>query len=207
VEVVRGERTSDDAIRRAAAYVEQIGKRPLVTADVPGFAVNGLLLPYLDAAIDLVRAGIDWRWLETIAMKAGMPDGPLTRIDDIGVDVILRAAAAFHRGNPTIPAKSEVLLALYQAGRLGRKTGAGFFRYDTPVSAPAFDDAAPVLIEPYLTTPVDCTEAEAARRLFEPLIDTAHSLVQLRVIASLDEARLALRDGLGCREPIADLTI
>lgn len=205
VEVVRGARTGDDTIRRAAAYVEQIGKRPLVTADVPGFAVNGLLLPYLDAAIDLVRAGIDWQRLEEVAIRAGMPDGPLTRIDDIGVDVILRAAAAFHRGNPTVPAKSEVLLALYQAGRLGRKTGAGFFRYDTPVGAPGFDYAATALIEPYLTQPLDCTQAELARRLFDPLIATAHALVDRGVIESLHEARLALTEGLGCRPPVADL--
>jgi 3-hydroxyacyl-CoA dehydrogenase len=207
VEVVRGERTSDDTIRRAAAYVEQIGKRPLITADVPGFAVNGLLLPYLDAAIDLVRAGIDWRRLETVAMQAGMPDGPLTRIDDIGVDVILRAAAAFHRGNPTVPAKSEVLLALYQAGRLGRKASAGFFRYATPVGPPVFDDAAPALIEPYLTAPIDCSEAELTHRLFNPLIETAQGLADRGVIRSLDEARLALSDGLGCRPPIARLTL
>ena len=138
-------------------------------------------------------------------MQAGMPDGPLTRIDDIGVDVILRAAAAFHRGNPTVPAKSEVLLALYQAGRIGRKTGAGFFRYDDPAASPAFDRAAPPLIEPYLTEPLDCTESELASRLFEPLVTTAHALVDRGVIRSLDEARLALTEGLGCRPPIADL--
>ncbi len=205
VEVVRGEQTSPDTIQRAAAYIDQIGKRPLITADVPGFAVNGLLLPYLDAAIDLVRGGVDWGRIESIARQAGMPDGPLTRIDDIGVDVILRAAAAFHRGNPTIPAKSEVLLSLYQAGRLGRKTGAGFFRYDTPTSAPACDDTAPHLIEPYFSAPLDCNEAELTRRLFAPLIGTGHNLVERGVIVSLDEVRLALRDGLGCRPPIADL--
>jgi 3-hydroxyacyl-CoA dehydrogenase len=207
VEVVHGEHTSQDTIERAAAYVEQIGKRPLITADVPGFAVNGLLLPYLDAAIDLVRCGVDWRWLETVAMKAGMPDGPLSRIDDIGVDVILRAAAAFHRGNPTVPAKSEVLLALYQAGRLGRKTGAGFFRYDMPMGAPIFDYAALALVEPYLTMPVECSEAELTRRLFDPLIGTAQRLVDRGVIRSLGEARLALTDGLGCRPPIARLSV
>lgn len=207
VEVVRGACTSDDTVRRGAGYVGQIGKRPLVTSDVPGFAVNGLLFPYLDAAIDLVRAGVAWQRLEEAAMHAGMPDGPLTRIDDIGVDVILRAAAAFHRGNPTVPAKSEVLLALYQAGRLGRKSGAGFFSYETPTSAPADDQAAPALIAPYLTERLSCTEADLTRRLFGPLIARAHALVDRGVIRSLDEARLALRDGLGCRPPIAELTV
>lgn len=205
VEVVRGEQTGADVIQRAAAYAEQIGKRPLITADVPGFAVNGLLLPYLEAAIDLVRGGVDWRRLEWVAIEAGMPDGPLSRIDDIGVDVILRAAAAFHRGNPTIPAKSEVLLALYQAGRVGRKTGAGFFRYDGPAAAPADDEAARSLIEPYRTALIDCTATELTRRLFDPLIHTAHGLVDRGVIQSLNDARLALQDGLGCRPPIADL--
>jgi 3-hydroxyacyl-CoA dehydrogenase len=136
-----------------------------------------------------------------------MPDGPLTRIDDIGVDVILRAAAAFHRGNPTVPAKSEVLLALYQARRLGRKTGAGFFRYEVPTGAPEFDEAAPPLVEPFLTTPLNHTEAELAFSLFKPLIESAHRLVDRGVIRSLDEARLALRDGLGCRPPIADVRL
>jgi 3-hydroxyacyl-CoA dehydrogenase len=204
VEVIRTPATAPETLLRAENYVRQLGKRPLQTADVRGFAVNRLLLPYLDAAIALVRGGVDWLRIEAAAVAFGMPSGPLAQMDDIGIDVILRAAAALHRGTFAIPPQSEVLLALYQAGRLGRKSGAGFLKY-TGSQPGSVDPEAVTLVAPYRTERVELSEDELAARLFEPMANAAADILHLGIVATRDDVILTLRDGLGFRGQAAQL--
>lgn len=205
VEVIPGPATSDRTRDRAVDVVRRLNLQPLVTRDVPGFAVNRLLFPYLDAAVALVRGGVEWERIERTAVEFGMRQGPLSQMDEIGIDVILRAAAAFHRGNPVIPPQSELLLAMYQAGRRGVKSGRGFFSYACDGARGAVDPGAHALVAAHLTAPIACTDAELQLRLFVPMLAAACELLEQQIVADVAGVRAALTGGLGCRGQAADL--
>jgi 3-hydroxybutyryl-CoA dehydrogenase len=134
VEVVRTEAASEDAVETVYAFAERIGKRPIRCADTPGFVVNRILIPLLNDCVRVLdEAGVTPEDLDT-AMTAGLnwPIGPCALIDLIGVDVHVHASDALHAAlGEERMAPPERLLDMLASGRLGRKTGAGFFRYDT----------------------------------------------------------------------------
>jgi 3-hydroxybutyryl-CoA dehydrogenase len=134
VEVVRTEKSTEEAVETAYAFAERLGKQPIRCADTPGFVVNRILIPLLNDCVRILdEAGVTPEDLDT-AMTAGLnwPIGPCALIDLIGVDVHVHASAALHKGLGEERMKPpERLLELQAAGRLGRKTGAGFFTYET----------------------------------------------------------------------------
>ncbi len=132
VEVVQAEASSEEAVETAFAFAERIGKRPIRCRDTPGFVVNRILIPLLNDCVRVLEdASVTPEDLDT-AMTAGVnwPIGPCALIDLIGVDVHVHASEALYgalgeeRMRP--PAR---LVELQESGRLGRKTGEGFFRY------------------------------------------------------------------------------
>lgn len=133
VEVVRAQRTAEETVQRAKTLVERIGKTPLVCDDHPGFIVNRLLIPYLSDAVFALSEGVGSAEAIDAAMKlgAGMPMGPLALLDLIGLDVALAAAESLHREFQDPKFRVPPLLRrLVRAGKLGRKSGEGFYRYE-----------------------------------------------------------------------------
>jgi 3-hydroxyacyl-CoA dehydrogenase len=129
VEIVRGAKTDEETIVALAAHAKRIDKLPVVVADSPGFVVNRLLLPYLTEALELLMEGTPIDTIEDAALKFGMAMGPFRLMDEIGLDTTLQAGwcmAAVFGERMTI---SPLLVALVKRGRLGQKTGAGFFAY------------------------------------------------------------------------------
>jgi len=132
VEVVQAEASSHDAVDAAFAFAERIGKRPIRCRDTPGFVVNRILIPLLNDCVRVLdEASVTPGDLDT-AMTAGVnwPIGPCALIDLIGVDVHVHASHALYgalgeeRMRPP-----QRLVQMQESGRLGRKTGEGFFRY------------------------------------------------------------------------------
>jgi 3-hydroxyacyl-CoA dehydrogenase/enoyl-CoA hydratase/3-hydroxybutyryl-CoA epimerase len=129
VEIVRGTRTADANVRRAAALALRLGKTPVIVRDVAGFLVNRILGPYLDEALRSFEAGFDAARLERAFEDFGMPMGPLRLLDEVGFDVATHAARSLfsaygERMRPTI-----VLDAFVKEGRLGKKSGQGFYHH------------------------------------------------------------------------------
>jgi 3-hydroxybutyryl-CoA dehydrogenase len=132
VEIVRALDTSDETIATAHAFIEQLGKRAIETKDRSGFIVNLLLVPYLMAAVRMfeedfaTREDID----EGMKLGAGHPMGPLTLCDFIGLDVLHAVCTSlyeeFKRDEYAPPPLMRRMIA---AGRLGRKSGRGFYEY------------------------------------------------------------------------------
>jgi 3-hydroxybutyryl-CoA dehydrogenase len=134
VEVVRTAASSDEAVDTVYAFAERIGKRPIRCADTPGFVVNRILIPLLNDCVRVLEeAVVSPEDLDT-AMTAGVnwPIGPCALIDLIGVDVHVHASAALYKALGEERMKPpERLLELQADGRLGRKSGRGFFVYET----------------------------------------------------------------------------
>ncbi len=133
VEVVRGLKTSDETIQKAKAFVEGLGKTPIPCQDRPGFIVNRLLVPYVNDAAHALAEGVASAEDIDKAMKLGanMPIGPLALADLIGMDVMVAAAESLYREfqDPKFRV-APLMRQMLRAGRLGRKSGEGFYKYE-----------------------------------------------------------------------------
>jgi 3-hydroxybutyryl-CoA dehydrogenase len=131
VEIVRAERSSDEAVDAAYEWAERAGKQPVRCNDTPGFIVNRVLIPTLNDCIRLLDEGITPEDLDKAMTKGvGWPMGPCALVDLVGVDIHIHAAEAMHEatGDERM-APPERLRQMAAAGHLGRKTGQGFFAY------------------------------------------------------------------------------
>ncbi|HCX33200.1 MAG TPA: crotonase [Rhodocyclaceae bacterium] len=126
VEVVGGEATDPDWLRMGAAFVRAIDRLPLPVKDAPGFLVNRVLAPYLLEAFRLVDAGVAKEAIDAAAVDFGMPVGPIELADSVGLDICAAAGRSLAAQGETAPG---TLAALVAAGKLGRKTGEGFYRW------------------------------------------------------------------------------
>ena len=129
VEIIRGECTSDETVATAVAYVKRIGKSPVVVKDGPGFLVNRLLRSYLNEALQLLTEGTKMADIERASFAFGMPIGPFTLYDLVGIDTAFYAGRTMFDAFPDRVVASPILPALIKAGRMGVKNGLGFFSY------------------------------------------------------------------------------
>lgn len=132
VEVVTAERTSDEVAQAAYDFVLQIGKKPIRCGDTPGFVVNRILIPLINDVVRLYENGLASAEDIDSGMKYGAnwPIGPLALADLVGIDVLVHAAEGMYDSlrEPRL-APPALLQRMVEAGKLGRKTGEGFYSY------------------------------------------------------------------------------
>src|SRR6476646_6205074 len=136
VEVVIAKQTSDETRDRSLAFVRQIGKLPVIVHDSPGFLVNRVLFPYLLDAAERFEAGLDAEKIDNALVKWGMPMGPLRLIDEIGVDITIDIGNTLEKAYGRRDHVSALLLLLRDGQMLGRKSGAGFYKYEGKTQKP-----------------------------------------------------------------------
>jgi 3-hydroxyacyl-CoA dehydrogenase/enoyl-CoA hydratase/3-hydroxybutyryl-CoA epimerase len=136
VEVVVAKETSDETKERALAFTRQVAKLPVVVRDSPGFLVNRVLFPYLLDAAELFEAGVDLEKIDSALTKWGMPMGPLRLIDEIGMDVTVDIAVTLEKAYGRRDRAPEILKKMREAKLLGRKSGAGFYKYQGREQSP-----------------------------------------------------------------------
>ncbi|MBP6998066.1 MAG: 3-hydroxybutyryl-CoA dehydrogenase [Tepidiphilus sp.] len=133
IELIRGLQTSDETYQKAEAIAKALGKTPVAVKNSPGFVVNRLLCPMINEAIFALQEGLASAEGIDEAMKLGCnhPIGPLALADLIGLDVELAVMQVLYEGfkDPKFR-PAPLLVEMVEAGRLGRKTGEGFYRYD-----------------------------------------------------------------------------
>jgi 3-hydroxybutyryl-CoA dehydrogenase len=133
VEIVRAERTADDVFEAAFELGRTLGKTPIRCSDTPGFVVNRVLIPLLNDCVRVLdEAGVTPEDLDQgLTGGAGWPMGPCALLDLVGADVHVHASEALYEKlrEPRM-APPPRLVRMLQAGKLGRKTGEGFYRYD-----------------------------------------------------------------------------
>jgi 3-hydroxybutyryl-CoA dehydrogenase len=132
VEVIRGQETSNDTVERTVAFAKQLGKTPVVVQDAPGFVSNRVLMPMINEAILCVQEGIATAEAVDQVMTLGMkhPLGPLALADLIGLDVCLAIMEVLQDGFGDLKYRpARLLREMVASGRLGRKSGVGFYVY------------------------------------------------------------------------------
>jgi 3-hydroxyacyl-CoA dehydrogenase/enoyl-CoA hydratase/3-hydroxybutyryl-CoA epimerase/3-hydroxyacyl-CoA dehydrogenase/enoyl-CoA hydratase/3-hydroxybutyryl-CoA epimerase/enoyl-CoA isomerase len=129
VEVIRGEKTSDETVVTLVALARRIGKTPIVVRDCPGFLVNRILLPYMNEALLMLEEGVPPRAIDRAATDFGMPMGPITLHDLVGLDTALYAGRVTTQAYSDRAVPTRILDQLVAAGRLGQKSGSGFYSY------------------------------------------------------------------------------
>jgi 3-hydroxyacyl-CoA dehydrogenase/enoyl-CoA hydratase/3-hydroxybutyryl-CoA epimerase len=178
VEVVSAAITDAAIARNAAAFVRQIDKLPLHVKDAPGFLVNRVLGPYMANAFRMAGEGMALETIDAAMEQFGMPMGPIELADTVGLDICLHAGKALS-GSTEPPRR---LVDLVAAGKLGKKTGSGFYTWvggKAQKAAPgAVDDA---LIE----------------QLIRPYLDEARKVVAEGIVADADLADAGLIFGTG----------
>jgi 3-hydroxyacyl-CoA dehydrogenase/enoyl-CoA hydratase/3-hydroxybutyryl-CoA epimerase len=169
VEVVRGARSREEEVKKGAAFVTAIGKFPLVTKDVPGFLVNRVLAPYMMAAMARLEKGEEKEKIDEAARAFGMPMGPIELADTVGLDVCAHVGKILG-----LSPEGSRLQQLVDKGRLGKKSGEGFY---------VWKDGKPEKADKHYSK----SELERlGRELAEPLIFEAQRALDDRVVESAD---------------------
>lgn len=195
VEVAPGAETSSETLARAAALARRIGSTPIVAGDGPGLLVNRLLQAELNRALKALDEGAPAARIESVFSRLGFEAPPLRVIDEIGCDVALRSGWSFLKAFPERTHVSEKLAELVREGRLGRKTGRGFYRHASPVpwaSGSFLDDEFSANF-----APDPKADADLARSVFAALLDEAKRVLDEGIARTYREIDSALVLALG----------
>jgi 3-hydroxyacyl-CoA dehydrogenase / enoyl-CoA hydratase / 3-hydroxybutyryl-CoA epimerase len=180
VEVIRSTFNTDAEIGKGAAFALAIGKSPVVVKSAPGFLVNRVLMPYMLGAVQRVEAGESKELLDAAAVAFGMPMGPIELMDTVGLDV--GKSVATELGHQ-VPIESK-FATLVKDGKLGRKTGEGFYKW---VDGKAQKGE----------TPAHADLAGLGRELVKPLVDMTEVVVAEGVVANDGLADIGVIMGTG----------
>jgi 3-hydroxyacyl-CoA dehydrogenase/enoyl-CoA hydratase/3-hydroxybutyryl-CoA epimerase/3-hydroxyacyl-CoA dehydrogenase/enoyl-CoA hydratase/3-hydroxybutyryl-CoA epimerase/enoyl-CoA isomerase len=202
VEVIRGEKTSDQTIATAAAYAKKLGKSPIVMNDGPGFLVNRLLLPYMNEAALMLCEGADLHKIEKAAKSFGMPMGPFTLYDVVGLDVAVHAGRTMAEAFPDRVVPAQVIQQLLDMGRIGQKAGKGFFDYPPakPGKTPRGTESPEVdrLVEERRGAGgKKFSSDEITDRLFLPMLVEATRVLEDGIVGDVRDVDLGLILGIG----------
>jgi 3-hydroxyacyl-CoA dehydrogenase/enoyl-CoA hydratase/3-hydroxybutyryl-CoA epimerase len=129
LEIIPTGQTSPDSIATAVQFGRKIGKTVIVVRDHPGFWVNRILTPYLNEAGYLLTEGIPMNLIDRVMTRFGFPVGPITLLDEVGLDVAAKAAKVMHAAFGERLAPSPLIGKMLTDQRQGRKNGKGFYLY------------------------------------------------------------------------------
>jgi len=197
VEVIRGEKTSDETVANAVAYAKRVGKSPIVVNDGPGFLVNRLLFPYLNESLALLSEGAAMKDVDRASLKFGMPMGPIALYDMVGIDTSVYAGRTMWEAFPERVSPSPMLPALLKAGRLGQKSGKGFYNYENRKKKAEADPEGDKIVANYVKGDTEFTQQELQNRLFLPMLLEATRVLEEGIVRDPRDVDLGLIFGLG----------
>ncbi len=197
VEVVRGSRSSDRAVATIYALALELGKVPVVTNDGPGFLVNRVLSPYLNEAGHLLGDGASIEDVDRAAVEFGMPMGPLRLIDEVGIDVSSHAGESLHRALGDRLDPSAPIVAIADSGRLGKKGGTGFYRYENGKEVGVDQSVYAAMKSGVPSERRTLDQKEIRRRLLLAMINEAARALDEGVVARAADVDLAMIMGTG----------
>jgi 3-hydroxyacyl-CoA dehydrogenase/enoyl-CoA hydratase/3-hydroxybutyryl-CoA epimerase/enoyl-CoA isomerase len=202
VEVIRGEKTGEEAVGRTVAYALAMGKKPIVVNDCPGFLVNRILSPYLGAFIGLVKRGIDFIAIDRVMERFGWPMGPAYLCDVVGIDTGVHAGAVMAEGFPErmkydFKTCQEVM---FENNRFGQKNGRGYYAYETDKKGrpkKMVDDEVAALLAPVIDGNETISDEAIVDSMMIPMCLEAVRCLEDGIAASATDVDLALIYGVG----------
>jgi 3-hydroxyacyl-CoA dehydrogenase/enoyl-CoA hydratase/3-hydroxybutyryl-CoA epimerase len=197
VEVVRGARSSDVAVATTYALALTLGKVPVVTNDGPGFLVNRILGPYMNEAGFLLADGASVEAVDDAAKQFGMPMGPLRLVDEVGIDISRHAGQALWDALGDRLSPSPPLVALADTGRLGKKGGLGFYRYEKDKEKEPDPEIYTVLSGAVPAARTIMEELEIRGRLVLAMVNEAARVLEEGIVRRASDVDLAMIMGTG----------
>ena len=202
VEVIRGEKSSEEAVATTVALAEKMGKVPVVVNDCPGFLVNRVLFPYFGAFDLLIKQGADFVQIDKVMEKFGWPMGPAYLMDVVGIDTGVHGAEVMAEGfpdrmKPDYKVSGQIL---FEANRLGQKNGVGFYKYETDKKGKPVKTADPQTVEllkPFIDAPKQFEDQEIIDRLMIALCNETVRCLEDNIVATPAEADMAMIMGIG----------
>ena len=190
VEVVQADGVDPRALQSALQFVRAIDKLPLPVRSAPGFLVNAVLAPYMLAAMRKVDAGLSACEIDQALLDFGMPMGPLTLADTVGLDIALAAGRSL-AGNTATSSVPRCLQERVDAGQLGKKTGQGFYTWKEGKAS------GPGSLPRVHQGPVSESARALAEALVAPLVARTQELVTSGLVADADLADAGVIFGTG----------
>ncbi len=196
VEVILGDKTSDETVVTLVALARRIGKTPIVVRDCPGFLVNRILFPYLNESLVLLQEGASPRAIDKAATAFGMPMGPITLHDLVGLNTSMHAGHVINTAFADRAAPTRILEALVAAGRLGPDTGAGFYSY-AKGSRGVDDPSLEKILAKVRSGQRPIGNEEITDRLFLPMLNEASRVLSEGIVREPGDVDMGLILGIG----------
>ena len=202
VEIIRGEKSSDEAIATTVAYASAMGKTPIVVNDCPGFLVNRILFPYFFGFGGLMSEGADFRQIDKVMEKFGWPMGPAYLNDVVGVDTSHHVGDVLAEGYPDRMKVTErsALDVLYENERFGQKNGKGYYEYVPDRKGKpkkVYNEEIESLLDEIRPGRKEFSDEEIVERHMIPMIIETARCLEEGIVDSAQEADMGLIMGIG----------
>lgn len=198
VEVIRGEKTDEQTVATIVALAKQVKKTPIVVKDCAGFLVNRNLFPYMVESIVLLVEGASMDLIDKVAVKFGMPMGPIALHDLVGIDTAFYAGQVTSKAYVDRMAPVPPLLAdLVAMKRLGSKTGAGFRSFTGKKGKPQADPAFDAILAKHQTSKREISPDEIADRLILPMLLESTRCLEEQIVREPGEVDMGMILGVG----------
>ena len=202
VEIIRGEKTSEETIATTVGYAKAMGKTPVVVNDCPGFLVNRILFPYFGGFCALVRDGADFQHVDKVMEKFGWPMGPAYLLDVVGMDTGKHAGEVMAEGFPDRMSHDfrTAIDVMFEEGRFGQKTDKGFYTYelDRKGKQKKVKDAASYdLLKSVVEGKQEFTDEQIIERMMVPLCIETVRCLEDGIVDTAAEADMGLIFGIG----------
>ncbi|WP_299183767.1 fatty acid oxidation complex subunit alpha FadB [uncultured Neptuniibacter sp.] len=202
VEVIRGEKSSEEAIARTVAYAKAMGKTPIVVNDCPGFLVNRVLFPYFGGFSALLSDGANFQQIDRVMERFGWPMGPAYLLDVVGIDTAYHADAVMAAGFPDRMTHEgeNAIDRMYKLERFGQKNSKGFYRYELDRKGKPkklVDEEVPALLADVVAESREFTDEEIIERMMIPLCIELVRCLEDGIVATPAEADMGLIYGIG----------
>ncbi|MEC7131329.1 MAG: 3-hydroxyacyl-CoA dehydrogenase family protein, partial [SAR324 cluster bacterium] len=204
VEVIRARQSSEETIARTVAFAADLGKRPVVVNDCPGFLVNRVLFPYFAGFAGLIEAGVDFERIDKVMQKFGWPMGPAWLLDVVGIDTSHHAGGVLAEGYPDRMSneKANIITHMFENGRFGKKNDKGFYIHTTDKKGKPRKERDPemdnLLEQCYgQKEKPQVTDQEIIERMMLPMLMESSRCLEDEIVESPAEVDMALIFGLG----------
>ena len=196
LEVIVTPNTAPDAITTVVAFGRKLGKTVIVVNDSPGFYVNRILAPYLNEAGRLLDEGVPVEAIDRAMLAWGFPVGPITLLDEVGLDIAGKSGAIFGAAFGERLRPSESMGRVIASGRLGRKNKKGFYRYDERGKRKGVDETVYQFV-PGGAARKQMAAAEIQERLSLAMLNEAMRCLEEKVIRQPRDGDIGAIFGIG----------